>query len=420
MVSTAHSERTLLLLAGLMLLVGTLAIGLANGKIDYGKLVVVAGVIIGWQLIAFILRLTGHHGDQLLLPLAAVPASLGLIMVLRLKPALFATQALWLAIGLAAFLFAAVIFRRVKEWAEYKYVWGVIGVVLLLSTAVFGVDIGGHKDWIIFGPVSVQPAEFAKLFIVLFLAAFLNERREILTYATKTFGPLVLPHPRFIAPLLAVWGLAMLTIVYERDMGAALLFFGTAITMVYLASGRWSYIILGGALFPLGALAAYAMFAHVRVRVDIWLNPWSDPTGKAYQVVQSLFAFGSGGTLGTGLTYGFPDIIPEVHTDFIFAAIGEELGLVGTGAVMLIFMLLIQRGFRAATRAADPFNMLLAAGLSVQLALQIFVIIGGVTKFLPLTGVTLPFVSYGGSSMISTFILLGMIYAISEAGADDA
>jgi len=412
----AEKERGLLVLAAMVLLCGILAVELAHGKIDFTTLAVAGGLVMVWFAVQFILQKVSHRGDGLFLPLAAILMAIGLIMVYRLKPELFLMQALWAAIGLGAFLLSALFFRRITFWADYKYIWGIIGVVLLLATAIFGVDIGGHKSWLIFGPVRFQPAEFAKLFIVLFLAGYLDEHREVLAFATKRYGPLVLPRPRFLAPLLVIWGLAMLMLVLQRDLGSALFYFGTALVMTYIATGQKSFFAWGGGLFILGTVASYIIFPHVRVRFDIWLDPWADPSGKSFQIVQSLFALGSGGILGSGLTYGFPEMIPEVHTDFIFAAIGEEMGLMGAGAVLLLYILLVYRAFRVSLRGKTSFEILLAGGLAVILALQIFVIVGGVTKFLPLTGVTLPFVSYGGSSMVATFILLGVLFAISEAG----
>jgi cell division protein FtsW (lipid II flippase) len=416
----ARREFVLLLLAGAVLLAGVLAVGFAGGTVDYRAVAAAAGLALAWLLAQLVLRGAGHGGDGLLLPLAAVLTALGLIMVFRLKPNLFLVQALWAAIGLAAFLAAAFLFRRAERWSEYKYFWGLAGIVLLLATALFGVDIGGNRNWLVIGPVHFQPSEFAKLFIVLFLAAYLNERREVLAFATRSVGPFVLPQPRVMAPLLAVWGLAMLMLVAQRDLGAALLYFGTATVMIYLASGRAGYLWWGTGMFAVGAALAYALYPHVRVRIDIWLDPWTDPSGKAYQVVQSLFALGSGGVLGSGLGYGFPGLVPEVHTDFIFAAVGEELGLAGSGAVMMLYVLMVYRAFRAALLAPTPFRALLAGGLAVLLALQVLVIVGGVTKFLPLTGVTLPLVSYGGSSVVTTFILLGMVLAMSERRPADA
>lgn len=416
----AWHERGLLALAGVVLLAGVLAVSLAGGKLDAQALAAAAGLALAWLVVQFVIRRAGHRGDGLLLPLAAMLTALGLIMVFRLKPGLYMVQALWAAIGLASFAAAAFVFRRAEQLAEYKYFWGLAGITLLLATALFGVDIGGNRNWLALGPVRFQPSELAKLLIVLFLASYLSERREVLTFATRSFGPLVLPQPRVMAPLLAVWGLAMVMLVAQRDLGAALLFFGTATAMMYLASGRAGYLTWGAGMFLTGSLLAYTLYPHVRARIDIWLDPWADPAGKAYQVVQSLFALGSGGVLGSGLGYGFPHLIPEVHTDFIFAAIGEELGLAGAGAVLLLYMLLVYRVFRTALLAPTPFRALLAGGLAALLALQVLVIVGGVSKFLPLTGVTLPLVSYGGSSVVATFILLGMVLAMSETGPADA
>lgn len=410
----------LLLSAGLILLVGVLAVNLTKGQIDEMTIAASVGLVILWHAEYLVFRLAGHSGDGVLLPVAAVLTSLGLIMILRLRPELFLMQSLWVAIGSVAFVGAAFVFRRLEPWAEYRYVWGLIGVTLLVATAIFGTEIGGNKNWLVLGPVRFQPSEFAKIFIVLFLAAYLNERKEVLAFATKRYGPLTFPEPRFLAPLLAIWGVAMLMLVMERDLGAALLYFGTTAIMMYLASGRTSFLAWGAGLFIAGSGLAYLLYPHVRVRIDIWLNPWTDPNGRAYQIVQSLFALGSGGALGSGLTYGYPNLIPEVHTDFIFAAVGEELGLAGAGAVMILYIILVYRAFRVALRAPEFFGALLAGGLAVLLTLQVFVIIGGVTKFLPLTGVTLPFVSYGGSSIVATFIVLGILYALSEARAEHA
>lgn len=412
--SLLRNERHLLMLSGLIGFCGILAVSLANMTISYKILLPAIGILFFPLLIQFILDKTGYQGDPFLLPLAVALAGIGLTMILRLKPNLYFLQALWILIGLIIFSFSTFFFRRIEEIAQYKYLCGIIGIGLLLTALVFGVDIGGNKNWVLIGPVRFQPSEFAKIFIVLFLAAYLTERHELLSMATKRYGIFALPHPRFIAPLLALWSLAMLIFVIQRDLGSALLFFGVTIIMAYMASGRLNYIAIGMILFLVGSLVCYKLYSHVQVRVDIWLNPWSDPNGKAFQIVQSLFAFGSGGILGTGLTYGYPDLIPEVHTDFIFAAIGEEMGFLGAAGVLLIYIIVICRSFKIALAAFRPFSALVAAGLATSMALQIFIIVGGVTKFFPLTGITLPFVSYGGSSMVANFALLGLLSAISE------
>lgn len=410
-------ELGLLLLAGLILVNGYLAVTLANHQFSYQGLSIIAVLTILPILTSVIVRRFACSADSLLLPLAVFLASIGLTLILRLRPELFVPQAMWLTAGLIAFTITAVIFRQPEVIARYKYLCGITGVALLLITILFGVDIGGNKNWIIIGPVRFQPSEFAKLLIIIFLASYLSERRQLLTYATRHYGPISLPHPRFIAPLLALWALTMAMLIVQRDLGSALLYFGTTVTMAYMASGRLGYVILALCLFFTGSALCYFVFPHVQVRIDIWLNPWADPTGRSYQIVQSLFALGSGGLLGSGLTFGFPNTIPEVHTDFIFAAIGEELGLAGTAAVIIAYILIVYRAFRTALTSETPFTMLLAGGLGILTALQVFIIIGGVTKFLPLTGITLPLISYGGSSMVSSFILLGMLFATSEATA---
>jgi len=419
MTNIRRHERKLLLIAGVIMLNGILAVSVSQGVVNYSNIGIVCGLIAGFLLVNLVLHKARYNGDPIFLPLAASLIGIGLTTILRLKPELFALQAVWICIGLVVFLLSVFFSRKLEQVANFKYVCGFIGVSLLLLAILFGVDIGGHKSWVIIGPIRFQPSEFAKVFIVLFLAAYLSERRELLTLATRHYGPFVLPHPRFIAPLIAVWGIAMMMFILQRDMGAALLYFGIAIIMTYMVSGRFSYVIIGFVLFLIGSVICYKFYNHIQTRVDIWLNPWADPSGNAYQIVQSLFAFGSGGIMGSGLTYGSPGMIPEVHTDFIFAAIGEEMGFIGAGAVIIIYIIMVYRAFRVAMRSVMPFSMLVAGGLAVSMALQIFLIIGGVTKFFPLTGITLPFISYGGSSIIANFILLGMLFSISEVRSYD-
>ena len=420
MTNIRHHERRLLLLAGVIMLNGILAVGFAQGTLDYTVIGATCGLIICFMLANAVLHKAGHTGDPIFLPLAALLTGIGLTMILRLKPNLFLLQVMWVGVGLMAFLTTVFLSRRLHEVAKFKYICGFIGIGLMMTAIFFGVDIGGNKNWVILGPIRFQPSEFAKIFIVLFLAAYLSERRDLLTLATRHYGPFVLPHPRFIAPLIAVWGLAMMMFILQRDMGAALLYFGTAIIMTYMVSGRFSYILIGFISFLIGSILCYKFYHHIQIRVDIWLHPWVDPNGNAYQIVQSLFAFGSGGIMGSGLTYGFPTMIPEVHTDFIFAAIGEEMGLIGAASIMMMYILMIYRAFRASLRSTMPFSMLVAGGLAVSMALQICLIIGGVIKFFPLTGITLPFVSYGGSSIVANFILLGMLFSISEVRSYNA
>lgn len=372
-----------------------------------------AAVIVGAFFTQFILgRRDGT--DLTLFPAAMLLASLGLIMIGRLKPALFLTQMRWLLLGLIVYLFLVFLGERVLRLLSYPYLLGVFCLLLLCSALFFGTEIGGSRNWIVFGPFAVQPSEFGKIVIIMFLAAYLTEHREVLTLPRHRLLWLKLPVLRFIAPLLFIWGVAILMFVVQRDLGSALLFFGIAVSMTYMATGRKSYVALAFAFFLGAAALSYSFFSHVRVRFNIWLDPWSDPSGSAYQVVQSLFALGSGGVWGAGFAHGHPNLIPEVHTDFIFAAIAEELGLLGSLGVMLVFALFFYRAIRIALACREETRMLLAAGIAVVFLLQAFIIIAGVTKFLPLTGITLPFVSYGGSSMIASFMLLGILTVLSK------
>lgn len=415
---TQAGQRSLLLLAIAVLLGGVLLLSLASaGKIEYTSLAAASGVAVFWLGADIYVKRRGYSGDPLLLPLSAMLSAIGLIMILRLAPALYMMQAVWLGIGISVFLLIVSYKPRWADVAQYKYVCGFIGVLLLATAVVFGTEIGGHKSWVIIGPLRFQPAEFAKLFIVLFLAAYLNERREVMAAASVKWKGFTLPHPRFVAPLLFVWGITMVILVLQRDMGSALLYFGITLLMTYMASGRFSYILIGLLFFAAGSVLCYFLYAHIQTRVDIWLNPWADPNGRAYQIVQSLFAFGSGGILGSGLTHGFPSLIPEVHTDFIFAAIGEEWGFAGSAAVLMCYLLLIYRAFRIALLQREAFMALLAGGLAVVLCLQTFLIIAGVTKFFPLTGIPLPLISYGGSAAVSNFILLAILFNLSETGS---
>ena len=372
-----------------------------------------AAVIVGAFFTQFILgRRDGT--DLTLFPAAMLLASLGLIMIGRLKPALFLTQMRWLLLGLIVYLFLVFLGERFLRLLSYPYLLGVFCLLLLCSALFFGTEIGGSRNWIVFGPFAVQPSEFGKIIIIMFLAAYLTEHREVLTLPRHKLLWLKLPVLRFIAPLLLIWGIAILMFVVQRDLGSALLFFGIAVSMTYMATGRKSYVALAFAFFLGAAALSYSFFSHVRVRFNIWLDPWSDPSGSAYQVVQSLFALGSGGVWGAGFAHGHPNLIPEVHTDFIFAAIAEELGLLGSLGVMLVFALFFYRAIRIALACREETRRLLAAGIAVVFLLQAFIIIAGVTKFLPLTGITLPFVSYGGSSMIASFMLLGILTVLSK------
>lgn len=399
---------------GTFLAVGVLTFGLLSGHLDIAALLAVLGLTFFWLFVQYILAKYAPAIDQLLLPLTYFLTAAGLLFIFRLKPNLFYAQVIWSVIGTCAFCLVAWNRKRLYLLDQYKYTIGLIGILFLLATLVFGIEIGGNKNWIALGSFRIQPSEFAKLFIVIFIAGYLSSRRQELVLGISKIGPLTLPHLRFVAPLLAVWGLAMLMLVIQRDLGAALLYFGTTIVLTCMASGRWGIAVIGILFFLIGSSTAYLLFPHVGTRIDIWLSPWSDPNGKAYQLLQSLFALGSGGVFGFGFGSGHPDLIPEVHTDFIFSAIGEDLGFIGTACILLIYMIMIYRAFRIAICSRTPFAALTSAGLTVLFGFQIFVILAGITNLLPMTGITLPFISYGGSSLLSSFLLIGTVAALSE------
>ncbi|MBN1888863.1 MAG: FtsW/RodA/SpoVE family cell cycle protein [Thermoflexales bacterium] len=357
--------------------------------------------------------------DPILLPLAALLAGWGLIEVARLAPAFLWRQALWLPLSLLAFLAVSIAPPDLRWLRRYKYTWLFGGLALLAATLVIGVNPSGYGErlWLGLGNVYFQPSELLKLLFVAYLAAYLAEKRELLELTGSRVWKWRLPASPYLAPVLAMWALAMGLLAWQRDLGAAILFFFTFLGMLYLAGGQWSYLLGGCALFLAGASAAYYLIDRVALRVDAWWNPWPDAAGRSYQIVQSLLAFASGGLIGQGVGQGAPTLIPVVHSDFVFAAIGEEFGLVGTLAVLACVAVLVARGFRAAIRASTAFEQLLAAGLALLLGLQAWIIMGGNVKLIPLTGVTLPFVSYGGSSLLSSFVILGLLLHVTAKEA---
>ena len=361
--------------------------------------------------------------DPVFLPTAVLLTGLGFAAIYRLTvpnpdiPDLAAAQTGWLLLGIALFVLTLVVIRDHRVLDQFTYTIGLLGLLMLLLPLAPGIGktVRGATLWVDIGPVQFQPAEIGKVLLVVFLASYLNARKELLAVATRRIGPIALPEPRHLAPLLVAWGVSLVVLFMQKDLGSSLLFFGIVVVMLWVATGRGAYLALGLILFAAGALTGYAMFDHVQDRVAVWLNVF-DPDliqSEGYQLAQSLFALATGGIAGTGLGQGHPGFIPDAHTDFVFSALGEELGLLGVMALLLLFVLLIFRGFRAAVRSPDGFGQLLATGLSTVLALQTFVIVGGVTRLIPLTGITLPFVSYGGSSLVANFVLLALLIRVS-------
>ena len=396
-----------------LLFLGIALIGLKNDKLTNESFIPVICLAVLFLAVQIIGGKLKPKADQYLLSLVVFMSSLSAVMILRLKPDLFLHQLIWIGIGLVVFVAIVILADRIFSLLDYPYVLGIGALFIICLVLVFGTDIGGNRNWIILGPIQVQPSEFAKLVIIAFLSSFLAENRNVLTLPSRGWKFLHFPPFRFLAPLLLIWSASLMMFVILRDLGSALLFFGIVIIMTYAATGKKLYVFLALFFFSCSSYLSYLLFEHVKVRVAIWLHPWDDPMGSAYQIVQSLFAFSYGGVFGTGFSSGFPRLIPEVHTDFIFAAIGEEFGLIGVTFLLIAYLLLFIRGIKIAFSCTEQRYKLLAFGLSTTMLLQTFIILAGVTKLLPLTGITLPFISYGGSSMISSFISLGLLFALS-------
>ncbi len=375
------------------------------------------GMIFALLLVAHLaVRRLAPDADGLLLPLAGLLNGLGYVFIARSDTGLAGLQATWTAVGVAAFVGTLVLVRRAKDLERYRYTFALGGIVLLLLplAPVIGREINGARIWISIGPMNFQPGEAAKLTLAAFLASYLVENRELLAVTTRRLGPIYLPDPRHAAPLLLAWGVSVLIMVTQKDLGSSLLFFALFIVLVWVATERAAYLVLGLGLFAVGATVAYNLFGHVRDRVAIWRNPWPTAKGTGFQVVEAAFALANGGITGTGPGLGEPNRIPARETDFIFAVIGEELGLLGGTAVLCAYLLLVGSGLRIALRANDGFEKLFAVGLSTLLGLQAFLIIAGVIRVLPLTGVTLPFVSFGGSSLLANYVLLALLVRLSD------
>jgi cell division protein FtsW (lipid II flippase) len=382
-----------------------------------------------WPFLAALLALlVGAHlanrrlapaADSLLLPIAALLNGIGYVFIARLDEDLAALQASWTAAGILAYVMTLVVVRDVRWLQRYRYTAGLIGVVLLIMPLLPGIgrNINGARIWVAVGPVSFQPGEFAKIAFAVFFAGYLVERRELLSVATFRVGPFNTPDPKHFAPILLAWGASLVVLIFQRDLGSALLFFLLFVIMLWVATGRVSYLIVGMVLFLIGAVVSWMSFEHVQKRVSVWLDPWADPQGSGYQIIQAAYALAWGGTSGVGPGLGIAGRIPYDETDFIFAVIGEELGMLGTTAVLCAFLLLAGTGLRIARESRDPFSSLLAVGLTVLIAFQAFIIMAGVTRLLPLTGVTLPFVSYGGSSLLANYVLLALLVRISDQTA---
>ncbi len=408
---TRRREQMLLMLAGVFLLVNAITLSLVTDDAwpALGLYAAwAAAAIAGHRLLN---RILPRH-DPFLYPITMALTGWGLLLIQRLAPVFAWRQAIWLGLSLAAMLAISTLPAHLRWLRRYRYTWLFGGLTLLLITILLGVNPSGAgpRLWLGLAGFFFQPSELLKLVLVIFLASYMAEHRA----ALRNEGSARFIQVRAFGPLLLMWGLTMVITVWQQDLGTATIFFIVFLTLLYIVSGQIGYVLAGLSLLLLAAAAAYRLFDVVQLRVDIWLNPWPEASDRAFQIVQSLLAFASGGILGQGIGQGSPLFIPVVHSDFIFAAVGEEWGLIGTLAVLIGMAVMIMRGMQlAALWFESNFRLLLAAGLSTLLATQTLLIMGGVLKLIPLTGVTLPFMSYGGSSLLVNFALVGLFLVLS-------
>jgi cell division protein FtsW (lipid II flippase) len=369
------------------------------------------------------LRIRLPHADPYLFPLVALLTAFGLVMVYRINADLARDQANWFVLGLVLFALAIHFLRDYDVLERYRYTIAAIGLLLLLAPRLPGIgqQVNGAYLGVKIGPLAFQPAEFSKICIVVFLASYLREHREMLIVGARRVLGVTLPPLKHLGPLLVVWGASMFMLVFIRDLGSSLMFFAAFLALLYVATGRFSFVVIGMAMFLLGAWFFASTVPHVHDRIEIWLDPYQDPSENGYQILQSIFAQADGGLFGKGfgqalitIPGGGGPLLPAAQTDTIYALIVNEVGLFGACGVVLIYLLIAARGFKIALLADDGFSKLLATGLTSVFAIQAFVIIGGVTRVIPLTGVTLPFISYGGSSIVANFVLLALLLLVSD------
>ncbi|CAA9469937.1 MAG: FtsW-like cell division membrane protein CA_C0505 [uncultured Solirubrobacteraceae bacterium] len=423
--SARNRELMALIPASLLVSAGFAAIFIERGDQLSDLSLTYGGIFLALCFAAhMVLRFALPHADPYLFPLVAVLACFGLVVIYRIDEELARVQAQWFVVGLALFAITIILLRRdIRVLERYRYTIAAGGLLLLLAPRIPGIgqQVNGAYLGVALGPISFQPAEFSKLAIVVFLASYLRDTRQMLVQGARRILGVTIPPLKHFGPLLVIWGLAMLMLVFIRDLGSSLMFFGGFLAVLYVATNRLSFVVAGLVAFMLGATFFARTVSHVQDRVAIWLDPFAPEVvnDAGYQIAQSMFAHADGGLFGTGFAQALLEvdgqpILPAPHTDLIYAVVVNELGLVGGCGLLLVYLLAVERGFRIAMLATDSFSKLLATGLTAVLALQVFVIVGGVTRVIPLTGVTLPFVSYGGSSIVANFVLLAMLLLVSD------
>ncbi|HEX8752688.1 MAG TPA: FtsW/RodA/SpoVE family cell cycle protein [Solirubrobacterales bacterium] len=428
---SARNRELIALVPVALLLTAGFAAVFSQEKSQLGNLSVLYGAYFfgACVLTHIFLRFRLPNADPYLFPLMALLTAFGLVMVYRIDESLARDQANWFVLGLVLFAVTITFLRDYDVLERYRYTIAVVGLLLLLAPRLPGIgqQVNGAYLGVKLGPLAFQPAEFSKIAIVIFLASYLREHREVMIVGARRVLGVTLPPLKHFGPMLVVWGASMFMLVFIRDLGSSLMFFAAFLALLYVATGRFSFVVIGMAMFFLGAWFFAATVPHVHDRVEVWLHPFNDPAEKGYQILQSIFAQADGGLFGKGFGQGMITIpgtnralLPAAQTDTIYALIVNELGLFGACGVILTYLLITARGFKIALLASDGFSKLLATGLTAVFAIQAFVIIGGVTRVIPLTGVTLPFISYGGSSIVANFVLLALLLLVSDRARREA
>lgn len=420
-------EAVLLLLALVVGIGANMLVDLDSGRAFTQEFFVQAGTLAG-IVFAFhiVLRIKAKYADPIILPIVTALNGIGIAMIHRLDlttgSAAAASQLLWTAVAIVVAIVVLLVLKDHRILRRFTYISLVVSAVLLILPLVpgLGAQINGAQIWVLVGGYSFQPGEIAKITLAIFFAGYLSANRDLILLAGKKVGPLQFPRLTDMGPMLAAWGVSIGVLIFQRDLGSSILYFGLFMAMIYVATSRVSWVIIGFALIAAGGYVAAQLFPHVTLRIDSWINAF-DPEvynrapGGSGQIVQGLFGLASGGLTGTGWGQGRPDLVSFANSDMIIAALGEELGLIGLSAIILLYVLLVTRGFRAALGTRDGFGKLLACGLSFVIALQCFVVIGGVTRLIPLTGLTTPFMSAGGSSLLANWIIIALLLLISDA-----